>query len=318
MKDPPRVWYRYVDDVFCICKKSQVTELLNFLNDRDKAIKFTVEVEVDDKLPFLDCLVTKESTGSLSTTVYRKPTHTNHYLNFESHNPISTKSSVIGSLARRALQVSGSETALISENKHLVNVFCKNSYPKKFIKQEIRKAQKPRPPSEKTEVKTWARLPYVKGASEAVARILRKNQIGAAFYAPDTLRKRLVHPKDKLPVNYCSNAVYKVECQDCNQAYVGKTIRNISERMKEHSSSIRLKQPEKSALSKHCFELGHSARTETPAVLSTARNEAELLTKEAIYLQTLPNLMNSQEGHQFLNLRLYSRSLQRFTPRVVA
>jgi hypothetical protein len=112
--------------------------------------------------------------------------------------------------------------------------------------------------------------------------------------------------------------VYKVECQDCNQAYVGKTIRNISERMKEHSSSIRLKQPEKSALSKHCFELGHSARTETPAVLSTARNEAELLTKEAIYLQTLPNLMNSQEGHQFLNLRLYSRSLQRFTPRVVA
>jgi hypothetical protein len=164
-------------------------------------------------------------------------------------------------------------------------------------------------------MKSWARIPYVRGASEAVSRILRKQQIGTAFYAPDTIRNRLVHAKDKLPVGYRSNAVYKVKCNDCDLAYVGKTIRNVAERMKEHSSSIRLKQPEKSSLSKHCVESGHLAKTDSPSVLTTARNDVELLTKEAIYIKSLPNLMNAQDGHQGLNLRLYSRSLQRFTPR---
>ncbi len=109
-----------------------------------------------------------------------------------------------------------------------------------------------------------------------------------------------------------------MDCQDCNLAYVGKTIRNVSERMKEHSSSIRLKQPEKSALSKHCLDKGHLAKTDSPAILTKAPNDSELLTREAIYLQSMSNLMNSQEGHQFANLRLYSRSLQRFTTRVTA
>jgi len=85
--------------------------------------------------------------------------------------------------------------------------------------------------------------------------------------------------------------------------------------MKEHAASIRLKQPEKSALSKHCVEVEHQAKTEAPSILASARNDVELLTKEAIYIKSLPNLMNAQDGHQGLNLRLYSPSLQRFTPR---
>ena len=99
-------------------------------------------------------------------------------------------------------------------------------------------------------------------------------------------------------------------------AYVGKTIRNVGERMKEHASSIRLKQPEKSSLAKHCVDNNHLPQTDQPIILASASNEMELLTKEAIFLQTLPDLINAQEGHQFTNLRLYSRSLQKFRPRV--
>ena len=105
-------------------------------------------------------------------------------------------------------------------------------------------------------------------------------------------------------------------CQDgCNLNYVGKTIRNVGERMKEHAASIRLRQPDKSALAKHCIEVEHQAKTDIPIVLAKVHNDVELVNKEAIYIKSLPNLMNTQEGHQGLNLRLYSRSLQRFTPR---
>ena len=147
-----------------------------------------------------------------------------------------------------------------------------------------------------------------------MSRVLHRHGIGAAFYAPDTLKNRLVHLKDKLPINYKSNVVYQIDCHDCDKSYVGKTIRNLGERTKEHSSSVRLKQPEKSALAKHCLDNNHEVNTERPKILTTARNDMELITKEAIYIQSLPNLMNNQEGHQYTNLRLYSRSMQRYPP----
>ena len=49
--------------------------------------KFIVEQEVDGPLPFLDTLLRRREDGSLDVSVYRKPTHTNWYLHFESHHP---------------------------------------------------------------------------------------------------------------------------------------------------------------------------------------------------------------------------------------
>lgn len=316
--DPPRVWKRYVDDTFVLCRLGKVDALLEFLNSRNRYIRFSYEVEKENTLPFLDCLVNKDPNGSLGTTVYRKPTHTDHYLHFDSHNPLSTKAAVVGCLARRAQRVCTSSEAVVRENKHLVETFRANSYPTKFVKNQIRRAQRPtEPPTDKQELKAWARLPYVKGVSEAISRVLRQQGIGATFYPPDTIRGRLMHPKDKLPLSLSSNVVYKVDCQeDCGLSYVGKTIRNMGERMKEHAASIRLQQPDKSSLAKHCEESGHVPRTDNPTVLARAPNDAELLTKEAIFLESLPNLINAQEGHQFSNLRLYSRSLKNFRPRV--
>ena len=43
--NPPRMWKRYVDDVFCILKKTTVLETLNHLNSICPTIQFTVEEE---------------------------------------------------------------------------------------------------------------------------------------------------------------------------------------------------------------------------------------------------------------------------------
>ena len=81
----PRLWKRYVDNTCCIMKKGEVEGLLDQLNSVQPSIQLTLEVEKDGMLPFLDSLFQED--GSLDITVYRKPTHTDHYLDFQSHHP---------------------------------------------------------------------------------------------------------------------------------------------------------------------------------------------------------------------------------------
>ena len=72
----PRLWKRYVDDVFAIVQSRHLTKFLKHLNSPAQGIiRFTHEVEEDHSLPFLDVLVQRSEEGKLDTGVYRKPTH---------------------------------------------------------------------------------------------------------------------------------------------------------------------------------------------------------------------------------------------------
>ena len=49
-----------------------------------------MEIEEDNTIPSLDTTVTRD--GLLTNTVYRKPTHTDQFLDYDSHHPQSVKS----------------------------------------------------------------------------------------------------------------------------------------------------------------------------------------------------------------------------------
>ena len=86
----PTCWYRYVDDTFVIWPhgKENLTDFLEHLNGVHKNIQFTMEIEEDGHLPFLDIDIYKKADGSLGHKVYRKPTHTNLYLHqLSQHHP---------------------------------------------------------------------------------------------------------------------------------------------------------------------------------------------------------------------------------------
>ena len=101
----PRHWFRYVDDTFVIQQQVHKQAFLEHTNSIDPAIKFTVEGnQGNGSIPFLDTLVTPEEDNSLSITVYCKPTHTDQYVQWDSHHNLSTKYSVIGTLTHRPKQ----------------------------------------------------------------------------------------------------------------------------------------------------------------------------------------------------------------------
>ena len=102
----PRFLCRYVDDTFVIHKEVNKQGFLQHINSVDPVIRFTVEDNKEDgSIPFLDTIVKPEADGTLSTTVIRKPTHTDQYLQWDSHHHLSAKFSVIHTLSHRASTV---------------------------------------------------------------------------------------------------------------------------------------------------------------------------------------------------------------------
>lgn len=95
-------WSIHVDDVFSNKKLAQ--QILDFLNNQHKNIKFTIEKEKNNKIPFSDTVVTRTETG-FSTNIYHKPTFTGVYLNWTSLTSIRYKISLIYCLCDRIWKI---------------------------------------------------------------------------------------------------------------------------------------------------------------------------------------------------------------------
>ena len=78
---PPKIWRRFVDDTFTIIKAENRNIFLQHLNSIHPNIKFTCkEMKEDGSMPFLDILIIPTEDGSLKTSVFRKQTQTDLYL----------------------------------------------------------------------------------------------------------------------------------------------------------------------------------------------------------------------------------------------
>lgn len=120
--NPLRFCKRYMDDSCAALPAPRVPEFLDHLSGVEPSIQFTTEVESEGKLPFLDVLLQRDPDGSISTTVYRKATHPDHYLNFMSHYPLAHKPVVVKTLHSRAEAVCSDLIEEDQETKHVKHI----------------------------------------------------------------------------------------------------------------------------------------------------------------------------------------------------
>ena len=113
--NPPSLWWRYADGVYAIMEKTEVELFHDYLNTISTSIKFTKELEKSGQLAFLDVSVQQMEDGSLATSVYRKPTHTDRYLQYSSHHPVNQKVSVAHTLFSRAISITSNNEKKIEE-----------------------------------------------------------------------------------------------------------------------------------------------------------------------------------------------------------
>ena len=102
-----------VDDVFSIWPHGdcELEEFLKHLNTQRPSIRFTIEKENKGKLPFLDILIDRNN-DKITTSVYRKPTHTGQYLYYTSNHPKSPKQVIVTSLKNRTIMTCSNEDDL--------------------------------------------------------------------------------------------------------------------------------------------------------------------------------------------------------------
>ena len=209
---PPYLQKRFEDDTFTIIQSTQKTSFLEHLNFIDHHIQFTSEESrPDGSIPFLDILITQKEDGNLSTTVYRKPTHTDLYLQWHSNHTVSSKYSVVGTLHHWAQTICSSPQLLQQEETHLQQVLTRCKYPvwvlnrvKIKAKATANKNSRGTNNSGNNSIqKPYMVIPYYKGLSESLKKICSKHGLQVYFKGGNTIKnlshfkRSRSHPKEE-------------------------------------------------------------------------------------------------------------------------
>jgi len=147
-----------------------------------------------------------------------------------------------------------------------------NGYPSNFIRDIQSKKTQPSPnlppeelvrmffnlvePSESR--KSFASLPYVKGVTEPLTRVLKKHDISVINKPMTTLQQQqFPAPKFRPAPDSQTNVGYKIPCADCSWCYIGETGRAFNTRRKEHIRNIKTA-AKGSKIANHAWSHEHS------------------------------------------------------------
>ena len=94
-----------------------------------------------------------------------------------------------------------------------------------------------------------------------------------------TANNKIGKLKCKLPLIKQSQLIYQINCDDCQDFYIGMTNRRLETRLKEHRTN------ENSALFKHSFLTDHNISFSNPKILAKDSSSFRLQIKETLKIK---------------------------------
>ena len=164
---PPRVWRRYVDDTWVIQQQEHKQQFLHHIN--------TVEIPSNSlwkrqrmmaPYHFLAQSSHHDEDGSFKIGVYRKPTHTDLYLPWDSAHDMASKYNVINTLTHRAHTISSTTDLVKQELQHLgksTGSMQISRWAIQKIFQKYQNKEKKKTPRSTIHTKCHIVVPYVEG-----------------------------------------------------------------------------------------------------------------------------------------------------------
>ena len=287
----PSFWLRYVDDTFVIWPHGleSLHLFLQFLNSIRPSINFTMELEKEDKLPFLDVLVTRNRlTQTLHTSVYRKPTHTDRYLHYRSYHSPTIKNGIIKTLLHRSTTICCDRESRKQEVAHIFSVFLHNGYPPHFIRRVLWRQAHTRTPVQQDPLTTIT-IPYISGVSERIRRVCANYRIRVFFRSNRTLRSLLTKVRPCAHPVKSTGLIYRIPCLDCDSSYIGETGRTLDTRLSEHRRNCRNGEVLKSGVAQHALVDNHRINWDGSTVINREQHWYRRRVKEALYIRRFGN-----------------------------
>ena len=304
--NPPLLWIRYLDDILVVIRGNitQIKDMLIKLNELDNSVKFTVELEENKSLAFLDILISREN-AKFGRDLYRKSIHSGIILNFHSNHKYPMKVGILKSQIIRSFRLADKDH-IDTELRRLKNIFKDNDYPEKIINRQIENVKETfqkfgqyMPPVKTDEErKTIMCLPSC-ALADKVSKTGKKFGIKTIFKQTTTLNSLIPNQQEKTP-ELNTSGVYGIPCRDCEEVYVGETGRLIKTRISEHKRATRNGEVEKSELARHTVTTGHEIDWEGTKRIAQCNSKYKRKIRESVEIK---------KGHKVMNTKVDEKNI---------
>jgi hypothetical protein len=312
------MYKRYVDDTLWLLPiDADVNSLLSYMNSCHPNMKFTCETENNNSINFIGLTimhnVLSDNNFGFSTSVYRKPTSTSLYMNFNSFTPLSYRLSVFKSLVYRAFRLCSTWNLVHTDIQIVRSMLLRNCFPswildliiKSLLNSFINPIVKFGPVKERL----YIGLPYLGKQTDVVRRKIIKickrfvpHKDVVIYFKPGRRVANYFRLKDVTPFDLRSQIVYQYTCASCHSSYIGQTSRHLRHRAAEHMGVSHLTYKEvknkvHSNIREHNLHCpGSTCALQNFTILATGISEQELLVKERLLIARLKPSLNGTTG----------------------
>lgn len=236
-------WFyrRYVDDILVIAKSEHnITKLHEKLNSANNNIRFTIELENNRSLPFLDVLIERQPDRLLFGW-YHKDNWSGVLLHFNSFVPVQWKRGLLKGFKYRILNICSPEKLMLAMDE-LTNVFQKNGYPMNFIQEyflDYIPHNKVKKNSDVSKKPVYICLPFLGDHRSQIWSMKLERYVSQTYPMArvitiwKTKKAFCSNSKDRLQPDQISGVVYHYRCP-CSSDYVGRTESQLGVRIKQH------------------------------------------------------------------------------------
>lgn len=303
----PRFYARYIDDIFAIQNArmfNAVKDLFEkFMDTIEKnAVKFTIERQRDNKLPFLNTMC-EIVNGVIEVDVYRKPTSTMRLITNDSYHDYRHKMAAYHAMAHFMISLPLTEEKVVKETNKIIEIGLVNGYHEPTVRSIIDKHYAKK---QLLNISTFFGAPetttkrsgirFFPSVTKVMRPIFKKYDIELVHRNEGSLKQALGSVKDK-PLELHRSGIYQIQCSHCGRLYIGMTIRKLFERFNEHVKSARWQR--KTAVGRHIFKTEHDVHISELKLIQPIAQMWKIEYYEAIHIHRHKheNLLNADEGN---------------------
>ena len=324
-QNEPRIYARYVDDTFVEMRDESEIKKLRDLFQENSVLKFTYEMNINNKLPFLDVLV-QTSDSKFKTSVYHKPSDQGTCLNGNSECTDKYKNSFIHNYLNRAYIISETWEEFHHEVLHMKQLLVNNNYSNSLIDNQIHKFVQHKNSSNKEQKSEKTLIPLYYQAQTHANYKIDERMIKSIIYNntkcidPNKKLNLLIYYKNPKTANFImknnllppppvlqqTNVIYKFVCpMPHSQAveYIGFTQTKLSRRLTLHGQN--------GSIYRH-FQESHNCKptreqlTQNTTIIARDTDRHRLTIKEALLILHNAPLINKQFDNFTNTLKLQS------------